>query len=70
MTTPYERTRAVLFARELLWDLCSITATPRVPKAVRERARHVLRHYPDPMDLEQAGPAFVGAELPNKLRRT
>jgi hypothetical protein len=68
MTTPYERSRAVLLARELLWDFCSITATPRVPKVIRERARTILRHYPGTRDLEQAGSALVGAELPNKLR--
>jgi hypothetical protein len=58
MTLPSERTRAVLYARELLQDLLSPTATPRVPKAIRERARRILRHYPEPMDLEYAATAF------------
>ena len=47
MTTPYERTRALLFAGELLAELANPLKTPSVPESVRERARHVLRHYPD-----------------------
>lgn len=47
MTTPDERTRALLFAGELLSDLSNPLITPDVPEAIRERARHVLRHYPD-----------------------
>jgi len=47
MTLPDERYRAVKFARDFLYDLCDSKKTPGVPKAVRERARSVLRHYPD-----------------------
>jgi hypothetical protein len=47
MTMPDERTRALIFAGELLADLSNPAKTPGVPDSVRERARHVLRHYPD-----------------------
>ena len=47
MTTPDERTRALLFAGELLADLLNPLKTPSVPDSIRESARHVLRHYPD-----------------------
>lgn len=47
MTTPDERTRALLFAGELLAELSNPLKTPGVPETVRESARHVLRHYPD-----------------------
>ena len=47
MTTPHERTRALLFAGELLAELSNPNNTPGVPESIRESARHVLRHYPD-----------------------
>jgi hypothetical protein len=47
MTTPDERTRALLFAGDLLADLSNPLKTPGVPEAIRKSARHVLRHYPD-----------------------
>ena len=40
MTTADERYRAIL------------AAEPRVPKHLRERARHILRHYPGPGTLD------------------
>ena len=47
MTTPEERTRALIFAGELLAELSNPLKTPDVPGTIRESARHVLRHYPD-----------------------
>ena len=47
MTTPDERTRALVFAGNLLAELANPLKTPGVPESVRESARHVLRHYPD-----------------------
>jgi hypothetical protein len=47
MTTPEERTRALLCAGKLLAELSSPLKTPGVPDSIRESARHVLRHYPD-----------------------
>lgn len=54
MTLPDERYRAVTFARDLMYDLMDPKKTPGVPKAIRERARHVLRHYPDGWDMDRA----------------
>ena len=57
MTLPDERYRAVLAAERLLKDLCDSSATPRVPRAVRDRARSVLRHYPSKFDMDRAATA-------------
>ncbi len=51
MTIPVERTRAVLAAREFLYDLLDPQKTPRVPRSVRRRAISVLRHFPGINDL-------------------
>ena len=53
MTLPDERYRAIMTAQQLLYDLLDPAETPRVPKAVRERANRVLRHYPTEFDLQQ-----------------
>lgn len=54
MTIPAERTRAVIAAHDFLLRLSS----PYVPdgikgvrKEIREEARRLLRHYPQPFDL-------------------
>jgi hypothetical protein len=47
MTLPDERYRAIMFAKSLCEDLMFANKTPGVPKAIRERARAVLRHFPD-----------------------
>ena len=47
MTLPDERYRSMIAADRLLKDLCDPNVTPRVPKAVRQRALHVLRHWPN-----------------------
>ena len=57
MTLPDERYRAVRQAEQLLRDLCDPKITPRVPKAIRGRARSVLRHYPGTFDMHQAAEA-------------
>jgi hypothetical protein len=51
MTMPNERTRALLFAYDLLNDLCASAKTPGVPDEIRDRALHVLRHYPDRYEI-------------------
>lgn len=43
MTLPDERYRAVLQTESFLKQILS---TPRVPKAIKDGARHCLRHYP------------------------
>lgn len=51
MTTPIERTRSILYTRELLFALLDPKQTPRVPREIRRRARDCLRHYPGSSDL-------------------
>ena len=57
MTLPDERYRAVKFARDFMFDLMDPKKTPGVPRAQRERARHVLRHYPSEWDMTRAAEA-------------
>ncbi len=58
MTTPDERTRAVLHTRDFLEALVSPDGQPGVPAEVREEARRLLRHYPDVTDLRLASIAL------------
>jgi hypothetical protein len=48
MTTPYERTRAVLGARQLLSDLAAAPDDADLG-GFRGRARTLLRHFPEPV---------------------
>lgn len=52
MTIPVERTHAVLRTREFLINLLNPKATPRVPRAIRQSARALLKHYPAAWDFE------------------
>ena len=54
MTVPVERTRAVVYAHAFLKDLLNPAVTPRVPKEMRETAKWLLRHYPEPSTVEYA----------------
>ena len=40
MTLPDERYRAVVQTRRFLLDLCNPQHTPRIPKLIRDTARH------------------------------
>ena len=53
MTLPDERYRALKQGKKLLEELCDPGRTPRVPSLVRERARGVLRHFPNDYELER-----------------
>lgn len=53
MTLPDERFRALKQGKKLLEDLVDPGKSPRVPGAVRERARGVLRHYPQDYEFEK-----------------
>jgi hypothetical protein len=61
MTLPAERRRAVRDTRDFLRSLCSPKETPRVPRSVRDRAWHLLRHYPTDFDMANVRLTF-GAE--------
>ncbi len=54
MTLPDERYRSVLMAQQLLRDLLDPKTTPRIPREIRDRARHCLRHYPGSWDMHRA----------------
>jgi hypothetical protein len=51
MTLPDERYRAVVQTQKFLVEILS---TPRVPKAIKDRARSCLRHYPIEWDMQRA----------------
>jgi len=53
MTLPDERYRAVKSAALFLSRLAG-GELPRVPKAVRDEARSILRHYPNNWDMNRA----------------
>jgi hypothetical protein len=50
MTLPDERYRAVVQTQRFLLE---ILTTPRVPKAIKDRARSCLRHYPSEYDMSK-----------------
>jgi hypothetical protein len=50
MTLPDERYRAVVQTQKFLLEILS---TPRVPKAIKDGARHCLRHYPSEYDMSK-----------------
>lgn len=52
MTMPYQRYHSISNTEQFLLSLCDARATPRVPGAVRDQARRLLRHYPTSLDLE------------------
>ena len=52
VTLPDERYRAVKSAGEFLSRLAG-GEYPRVPKAVRDEARSILRHYPSTWDMQR-----------------
>jgi hypothetical protein len=53
MTLPDERYRSVKYAQEFLSRLAG-GQYARVPKAVRDEARSILRHYPSTWDMQRA----------------
>ena len=52
MTTPVERTRAVLNTERFLIDLRDSNKYPDVPKTVREEAQRLLKHYPSKYNMK------------------
>jgi len=53
MTLPDERYAAIRNTERFLMDLCNARTTPRVPRYLRDRARSLLRHYPNPHHLDE-----------------
>jgi hypothetical protein len=56
MTLPFEEKRAVNYTRKFLYDLLIPSETPRVPKEIRDRARSLLRHYPEEYRVDEIMP--------------
>ncbi len=62
MTMPSERTQAVLRVERFLLDLRDPKKYPRVPKAVREEASRLLRHYPSQYNMKYIDESFEPLE--------
>ena len=56
LTLPDERYRAVKWAESFLSRLAG-GEFPRTPKAVRDEARSILRHYPNSWDMQRTAAA-------------
>ena len=62
MTTPEERTQAVMQTKRFLERLCSNGSTSyEVPEEIRRTARRLLKHYPGGAHLDQAAVAWPGS---------
>ena len=62
MTLPIERTNAVLNVERFLMDLRNPKKYPRIPKAVREEASRLLKHYPSQYDMKYIDESFEPLE--------
>lgn len=67
MTTPDERTRAVMQTRLFLVQLCAGALMAGVPEQVRREARRLLRHFPDAGHLDHAAVAWPGTWAPAQI---
>jgi hypothetical protein len=67
MTMPDERTLALILARELLVDLSRANEIVDAQQ-LRERANHVLRHYPDAGMVELIARESPWLEWPRRAR--
>jgi len=61
MSTTEEEARAIEAVRRFCYDLLDPKATPRVPRAVRQRARAVCKHLP--VDLGLFATRYLEQEL-------
>lgn len=67
MTMPHERTRAVIWTREFLFEIAHGKRQRVLPKEIRSTALMLLRHYPTPSDMEIAhlyAPQWFGPPEP------
>lgn len=58
MTVPFERTRALIGAKEFLEAMLDPKKTPRTPRWMRGRAKALLKHYPGLAETEMAHKAL------------
>lgn len=54
MTLAFERRNSLNATRKFLQELLDPAKTPKVPKSIRGRAYHLLRHYPMECEVEWA----------------
>lgn len=54
MTMPDERSRSIRKARDFLRSLLNPKETPKVPRAVRQAAGDVLKHFPGDLYIEES----------------
>jgi len=68
MTTPDERTRAVMQARQFLQELAWSAAEASIPEPVRREAVRLLRHFPGGSEMCLAHMALPGwfGEVPGR----
>jgi len=77
MTLPRERFRAISKTRYQLGALCDAKRTPGIPKPIRDEAAACLKHYPSPLDMDEAisglrlaAQVFAAVEpIPRRKRR-
>jgi hypothetical protein len=68
MTTPTDRTRALVQTKQFLRELTDKTDMPRVPQTVRDIARRLIKHYPTYADIARAHEAMPERYAPFPLR--
>ncbi len=67
MTTPTDRTRALVQTKQFLGELTDKTDMPRVPQSVRDIARRLIKHYPTYADIARAHEAMPEQYAPLPL---
>ncbi|WP_369538106.1 BPSL0761 family protein [Leptothrix discophora] len=73
MTTPDERTRAVMQTRDFLQELAGQSADPCIPEFVRREAHRLLRHYPGGSNMSLVHnvlPSWFGAVPERQVDRS
>lgn len=58
MTVPFERTRALFETKLFLQELMDPKVTPRVPRALRGKAKSLLKHFPTVHVIEKVHKAL------------
>jgi hypothetical protein len=65
MTMPDQRYHALKQCRRFIEELCDPGKTPRVPGAIRNQARDVLKHFPMDTEIE-----LIAESCPEYLEKT
>jgi len=70
MTLPYEEVHSLQAVRRFLYDLLDPTTTPRVPKAIRQRARRVCKHFPMDYSIQERYPEVFNPKQETTVSNT